>query len=385
MQFHQVFTLSAQKILRNTEDNMADYTNIDDPSAYFQTVLHSSANAATITNDGNSDLQPDLIWSKARGAAYTHGLYDSNRGVTKFVGVNQSAETTASSGFDLTSFNTDGFSTGNNQYNTICGGTTYVAWQWKANGGTTTSVSASGTGNGCINACTHQANTTAGFSIITYTGRDDQLNNAHESKVTHGLGVAPSVFICKRRDGTSNWYYLGGEQSSVNNGWNNVHLLLNQTATINGNNYTSNTEPDSTYIYLGNQLVNTVDSWVGYAFAEKQGYSKFSSYVGNGDANGRMIATGFKPAFVLLKRTDVTNNWLIYDNKRSGYNPKQDKLYPDDTSAEDASTASVDLLSNGFKLRASSASQNASGGHYIYMAFAENPFVTSTGVPTTAR
>ena len=108
------------------------YTNIDDPSAYFQTVLHSSANSATITNDGNSNLQPDLIWSKARGAAHNHGLYDSTRGVTKFLSSNAtSTETTASSGYDLTSFNTDGFSTGNNQFNTICGGTTYVAWQWK--------------------------------------------------------------------------------------------------------------------------------------------------------------------------------------------------------------------------------------------------------------
>ena len=125
------------------------YTNIDDPSAYFQTALHSSANAATITNDGNSDLQPDLIWSKARGAAHNHGLYDSTRGVTKFLSSNAtSTETTASSGYDLTSFNTDGFSTGNNQFNTICGGTTYVAWQWKANGGTTTSFSESGNNPG---------------------------------------------------------------------------------------------------------------------------------------------------------------------------------------------------------------------------------------------
>ena len=141
------------------------YTNIDDPSAHFQTAVHTSTNAGTITNDGNSDLQPDLIWSKARGSAFNHALYDSTRGVTKFLSSNAtSAETTASSGFDLTSFNTDGFSTGNNQFNTICGGTTYVAWQWKANGGTTA------TNNDGSLTSTVQANTDAGFSIVTYAG-----------------------------------------------------------------------------------------------------------------------------------------------------------------------------------------------------------------------
>jgi len=361
------------------------YTNIDDPSAYFQTAVHTSTNAGTITNDGNSDLQPDLIWSKARGSAFNHALYDSTRGVTKFLSSNAtSAETTASSGFDLTSFNTDGFSTGNNQFNTICGGTTYVGWQWKANGGTTTSVSASGTGSGCVNACTHQANTTAGFSIITYTGRDDQLSNGQESKLTHGLGVAPSVFICKRRDGTSNWYYLGGNMVTTNNGWNNVHLLLNQTAAGDGNSYTSNTEPDSTYIYLGNQLVNTVDSWVGYAFAEKQGYSKFGKYVGNGNANGSFVYTGFKPEFVIVKRSDGTNNWIITDNAR-GINGANPRLYADLTDAEGSAADYIDHLSNGFKIRTSAGSMNTSGGTYIFMAFAENPFTTSTGIPTTAR
>jgi len=146
------------------------YTNIDDPSAHFQTVLHSSANAATITNDGNSNLKPDLIWSKARGAGHNHGLYDSTRGVTKFLSSNtDSDETTASSGFDLTSFNTDGFSTGNNQYNTICGGTTYVGWQWKANGGTTTSKSSATVSGNVTTPCVQQVNTDAGFSILTYT------------------------------------------------------------------------------------------------------------------------------------------------------------------------------------------------------------------------
>ena len=165
------------------------YTLIDDPSAYFQTAVHTSTNAGTITNDGNSDLQPDLIWSKARGSAFNHALYDSTRGVTKFLSSNAtSAETTASSGFDLTSFNTDGFSTGNNQFNTICGGTTYVAWQWKANGGTTVSNT-----DGSITS-TVQANTDAGFSIVTWAG------TASTATIGHGLGVAPKVVIIRARD-----------------------------------------------------------------------------------------------------------------------------------------------------------------------------------------
>jgi len=347
------------------------YTNIDDPSAYFQTALHTSANAATITNDGNSDLQPDFIWSKARGAAYNHGLYDSTRGVTKFLSSNAaSAETTASSGFDLTSFNTDGFSTGNNQYNTICGGTTYVAWQWKCNGGTTSSNT-----DGDITS-TVQVNSDAGFSIVTYTG-----NFTGSQGVGHGLGVRPDVVIIKNRDAGLSWVVWTSELTSGN------FLKLQDTdAQASSSRIYQAGFTTSTFGIGANNSVNkSGDDFVAYCFASKQGYSKFGKYVGNGDANGSFVYTGFKPAFVIIKRTDTTNNWLIYDHKRSGYNPKQDKLYPDDASAEDASTTSVDLLSNGFKLRASSASQNASGGTYIYMAFAENPFVTSTGIPTTAR
>ena len=200
------------------------YTNIDDPSAYFQTALHSSANAATITNDGNSDLQPDLIWSKARGAAHNHGLYDSTRGVTKLLSSNNASdEITASSGFDLTSFNTDGFSTGNNQYNTICGGTTYVAWQWKANGGTTSSNT-----DGDITS-TVQVNQDAGFSIMTYTGTTGDVHT-----IGHGLGVTPQVWIVKARgDGGDfdDWFFWH-HQMAADNIVDNRMLFLNTNAAV---------------------------------------------------------------------------------------------------------------------------------------------------------
>ena len=383
------------------------YTNIDDPSAYFQTVIWTgnSGYDVNVVNDGNSDLQPDFIWAKERtspgGYDYNHNLVDSSRGVTKTLWSDTTAaEMTASqSNYDLQSFNTDGFTTGAPEYTNSLGGSAVtdgkVAWQWKANGGTTTSVSASGTGSGCVNACTHQANTTAGFSIITYTGRDDQLNNAHESKLTHGLGVAPSVFICKRRDSTGDWYYLGGNQSTVNNGWNNAFLSLNDADAVNGNSYVSNTEPDSTHIFLGNELVNIASAtYVGYAFAEKQGYSKFGSYVGNGSGtsdgtfDGAFVYTGFKPAWVLIKRSSYSagDGWTLFDNKRGPINYNQKKLNSASAAAESGAVYdAVDFLSNGFKARTGRAGVNASGSTYIYMAFAENPFVTSTGIPTTAR
>ena len=382
---------------------MADYTTIDDPSAYFQTALYTGAGASqTVTNDGNSDLQPDFLWIKRRNAGYGHVLVDSNRGLGSSNPPYLASEAVDAENSNqnwISGVGTDGFTIGINEQNLSNTSGTYVAWQWKANGGTTTSVSASGTGSGCVNACTHQANTTAGFSIITYTGRDDQLSNGQESKLTHGLGVAPSVFICKRRDGNSNWYYLGGKMVTTNNGWNNVHLLLNQTAAGDGNSYTSNTEPDSTYIYLGNQLVNTVDSWVGYAFAEKQGYSKFGKYTGNSHSggDGPFIYTGFAPAWVMIKRTDAANDWVVHTYKLgtiSGTGSEKGNIGNENTAALRANEnsavdewGSIDMLSNGFKPRSDAASVNASGT-YIYAAFAAHPFVTSTdtnSIPATAR
>ena len=369
------------------------YTNIDDPSAHFHTQLYTGtgANQDVVNSAHSGDFKPDLLIIKNRGnGSYGPHYYDSSRGVKRFFYSDQNygayaEDYNAQGNASVQLFNTNGFRGGSStnifQILWINGlDNLYVAWQWKVNGGTTASNS-----NGTITS-TVQANTTAGFSIVTYTGRDDQLNNGQESKLTHGLGVAPSVFICKRRDGTSNWYYLGGNMSTVNNGWNNVHLLLNQTAAGNGNSYTSNTEPDSTYIYLGNELVNTVDSWVGYAFAEKQGYSKFGKYVGNGNADGAFIYTGFQPAWVMIKRTDATDDWFIVDTTRNTFNLTNLYIVTSNEGGEaSASAFDLDIISNGFKLRTTSTNSNASGGAYIYMAFAENPFTTSTGIPTTAR
>ena len=351
---------------------MGKYTAIDDPSAYFQVALHSSANAATITNDGNSDLQPDLIWSKARGSGFNHALYDSTRGVTKFLSSNaDSAETTASSGFDLTSFNTDGFSTGNNQFNTICGGTTYVGWQWKANGGTTASNT-----DGSITS-TVQANQDAGFSIVTYTG-----NGTDGATVGHGLGAVPAMVLFKCRDTSNTDWRIYHQSISPTNA-----LSLNSAGAQYGASGVFGGTFTSTLLKVENDTGanRNTSPMIAYCFAEKQGYSKFGKYVGNGNSNGPFVYTGFKPAFVLTKGTNVSQ-WRLYDSARSPNNLNLNRLFPYSSSAEATDTdAGIDMLSNGFKIRGSGGDYNASGTTYIYMAFAENPFVTSTGIPTTAR
>ena len=346
------------------------YTTIDDPSAYFQTALHSSTGSATITNDGNSDLQPDLIWSKSRSQARNHALYDSTRGVTKYVMSNLTdAEATADSGFDLTSFDTDGFSTGNNQFNVICGGDNYVAWQWKANGGTTASNT-----DGTITS-TVQANTTAGFSIVTYTG------TGSGATIGHGVGKELDFIIIKRRSDSATWAVYSRELGS------GKKLELNGTSgTItNAQFFTSN--PTSSVFSLGTEYdVNgSGGTFVAYCFAEKQGYSKFGSYNGNGNADGPFVYLGFKPAWLMIKRTDaISDGWYIFDSTRSPTNLVDKAFRANANNAE--SGESIDLLSNGFKHRIGGNNNfNNASGTYIYMAFAEHPFVSSKGVPTTAR
>ena len=373
------------------------YTNIDDPSAYFTTTLWTGAGGSprAITNDANSgDFQPDFIWTKGRNEAYEHQLYDSSRGAGTTKGLtsndtNAEGHYSATYGY-MSSIDSNGFTgtagtSGQNAYFDT-NAKTYVAWQWKANGGTTTSVSASGTGSGCVNACTHQANTTAGFSIITYTGRDDQLNNGQHSLLKHGLGVAPTLIILKRRDASADWYVMGKHVTSASAYSNNEYLSLNDSDAINGNSYTGSIAPTSTDIYLGNELVNVASAtYIMYAFTDVQSYSKFGQYVGNGNADGTFVYTGFKPACVITKEKSASGgNWRIFDNKRAGYNDDNYRLTPNEASAE-STAVHLDLLSNGFKFRNTGTSYNGSGDSYIFMAFSENPFVTSTGIPTTAR
>jgi len=358
------------------------YTNIDDPSAYFQTALYTgNGTGQTITNDGNSDLQPDFLWFKNRDETVSNILWNSNIGITKFLVSNlTSAEFTNVSGYELTSFNTDGFGLGahNNAGINQSSDYTYVCWQWKANAGSTSSNTAGGT------TTTVQANQDAGFSILTWTG------NGATTTLGHGLGVEPEVIILKARGTTSNWaVYHKDAGPAVSQASYNVatYLDLPDATGIASNSWgTAASDINSNTFYL-KYWFNYNTTNVAYCFASKQGYSKFGRYVGNGNGDGQFIYTGFKPAFVMVKRSDSAGSWFILDTKRSPFNLADNYLSPSANSAESnyLSAFQLDIVSNGFKLRTSYAETNASGGSYIYMAFAENPFTTSTGIPTTAR
>ena len=347
------------------------YTNIDDPSAHFQTVLWSgNASTQSITNDGNSDLKPDWAWTKD-GIGYGHKLMDSSRGIGssgKFLITNSNALESSINDYIMT-FDTDGFSVGAGDAGFNASNDTYVTWQWKANGGTTSSNT-----DGDINS-TVQVNADAGFSIVT----DSPTNNTARS-IGHGLGVAPQVVIRRARTRVESWRVFHSSAGSTG------ALTLNSTAAYNSST-TTFTGVTSTTFGVGTDFsVNGNYSYVSYCFAEKQGYSKFGKYVGNGNADGTFVYTGFKPAFVMLKRTNTTSNWIIMDSKRNAFNEMETRLFPNLADAEQTqSTYGLDFLSNGFKLRDTVSQSNGSGSTYIYMAFAENPFVTSTGVPATAR
>ena len=358
------------------------YSDIKDPSAYFTTTLWTGAGGSprAITNDANSgNFQPDFIWTKGRNEAYEHILYDSSRGTGTTKGLcsnDTSAEGTISAAYGyLSSFDSNGFtgtagSSGQNAYFDT-NAKTYVAWQWKANGGTTSTNT-----DGSINT-TVQSNSTAGFNIITYTG------TGGGETLGHGLGVAPDMWIVKRRSGTGSWA-VGFNDSSILGGTSNYLILQSSGATATYNNFWGSSPANSNVMRIAgdNTIGGSGSTYVAYAFAEKQGYSKFGKYVGNGSTNGPFVYTGFKPALIITKNADATDSWNLLDNKRSPYNAADKYLQADNGNAEGTYTF-YDILSNGFKIR-NTGNANILNNDIIYMAFAENPFVAG-GVPTTAR
>jgi len=328
-------------------------TQADD---HFNTVLWTGN--ATDTNITGVGFQPDWVWAKNRSNAYHHALVDSSRGATKVL---KSSATSSEGTFSeqITGFLADGFSVGDNSdsgnYVNI-NSHTYVAWNWKANGGTTSSNT---DGN---ETSTVQVNTDAGFSIVLWTGG----SNVQTHTFGHGLGVKPAMVIHKRRGSTSDWSVWHQGVSSPNDNY----LLLNSQASSNAS--TSWEQPTTTVLqpYIG----STGDTWVSYVFAEIEGYSKFGSYTGNGNADGTFVFTGFRPAWIMFKVTNTTGNWNIYDSVRDPDNIVAQKLRADGSNAEVTSSDDFDILSNGFKLRDSGAGLNSSSNTYIYMAFAEQPF-----------
>ena len=344
------------------------YTTIDDPSAHFQTALWTGTGSSqNITNDGNSDLKPDWVWIKERGQANNHKIYDSSRGTTKFlVSATTDAEGTDSNG--LTAFLTDGFTLGGGGSHNA-NSNTYVGWQWKANGGTVANDT-----NGDITTSV-QANQTAGFSIATYTG-----NGGSNQTLGHGLGAEPDFVIFKDRDSSSAWRIfvrsLGASKF--------LNLDTNDAANTSTNIFPSHSS--TTIGVEQNDVMNKSSSnHIMYSFRSIQGYSKIGSYTGNGNTDGAFVYTGFKPAWVMIKRTNNTQDWPIFDNKlRPSNNVDNYFLYANLSNSQDTSDQ-FDIVSNGFKLRMTSNLANGSGDTYIYMAFAEHPFVSSKGVPVTAR
>ncbi len=355
------------------------YTNIDDPSAYFQTKIYTGTNNSNaLTNDGNSDLQPDFIWIKRRNYNNGHQLLDSTRGVDKILGSElSSAETTLAN--RLSSFDTDGFTVESSSGAFNASGETFVAWQWKANGGTTSSNTDGNT------TTTVQANQDGGFSIVTYTG-----TASASQTMGHGMGVTPNIIITKRRDGSANWS-VNGNVAGLIYGTNKFVLNGNAALTADTNEVTA--ASSTTFTGGGSNAVNGNGStYVAYCFAEKQGYSKFGSYAANYANDGTFVYTGFKPAWVMIKNTAHATNWIIIDAARNPNNVANLKLGANNSAGDNGSDLgntsqnNIDLLSNGFKLRTGNTDTNYNvGNKLIYMAFAENPFVTSTGIPTTAR
>ena len=355
------------------------YTTIDDGSAYFHTQLYTgdgSSNNA-ITNDANSgDFKPDWLWIKSRSYSDLHQVFDSSRGRDKRIFPNlTNAEGDSSPDNFLKSFDTDGFTTGNDAgMNTSSG--TLVAWQWKCNGGTS---NASASESGSNVAYNFQVNTTSKFMINIYTGTG--------SSATLNLGnqFTPEFMIFKNRSQADDWVVYHHKNTSDPD---TDHLHLNTTAaTADDEQMFSDTNFAADEINLGtNHEVNADgENYVAYAFAGVQGYSKFGSYTGNGNANGPFIYLGFKPAWLLIKKTDSSKDWYLYDNKRNTFNTHNTVLVPNGNGADLATDNYVDFLSNGFKIRGTSSATNSSGSTYIYMAFAEHPFVSSKGVPVTAR
>jgi hypothetical protein len=348
---------------------------IDKPTDYFRIKLYAgnATNDTAITwDETDTNMQPDMLWFKSRTDTQGHALFDSVRGAIKRLAPNESGAE-GDEATNLDSFDTNGFTVDSEA---IVNGSSrnYVTWGWKA-GGTAVSNTA-----GSITSSV-SANTDSGFSIVKYTG------TGANATVGHGLGVAPKMIIGKGLENTINWT-VGG--SNISSNWTSS-LALNSTAAVNVANYWQDQAPNTNTFALTSDIgVNASGlDFIAYCFAEVKGFSKFGSYTGNGSANGTFVYTGFKPAFVIMKRSDSADNWLMKDSVRDSYNLANKRLFPNQSAAEDTSVnGSIDILSNGFKQRGSDTLTNASGGTYIYMAFAENPFVTSTtngSIPATAR
>ena len=324
------------------------YTSIDDPTLYFNTLLYTGNGTSSHAVTGVGFTQ-DFTWIKERSQTESHFLFDKVRGDNKYFNSNNTdIQYTESGGM---AFNSNGFTLG--AWNSVNENTeNYVSWNWKESA-------------------------TSGFDIVSYTG-----NGSNPRTISHNLSAVPKFIITKRLSGDTASIHC--YHASLGNGYD---IYLNGANAKASDTSWNSTSPTSSVFTVNGANVNVSSTpYIAYLFSEKQAFSKFSSYIGNGNTDGTYVHLGFKPAFVMIKNVDSTENWIMYDNKRDPINV-MDTILRANTNAADntASAHNIDFLSNGFKHRNSDNQTNKSGENFIYMAFAESPFVTSTGIPTTAR
>ena len=331
------------------------YTNgLDNPELYMQVKLYTGndTNDTAITLDGDTNMQPDLVWIKSRDNTEEHMLTDSVRPINNYLASDNSGAEDSDSD-NMQSLDSDGFSVGTRDTHNS-NAIKYVAWCWKESA-------------------------TAGFDIVSFTG------NVTNRTISHSLSAVPKVMIVKNREASESWVVYHASNTSAPE---TDYLILNATnATADGNTTWNDTAPTSSVFTVSTSPAVNGDGegMIMYLWSQKQGYSKFGSYTGNGNADGPFVYTGFRPAYVMMKRTDSSGyHWEIWDNKRDSFNLVDLGLTANQNVAEFTETFG-DFVSNGFKIRGTNTNKNGSGGTYIYMAFAEAPFVNSNGVPCNAR
>ena len=344
---------------------MAAYISFQ-PSDFFnvKTWSGNSTDARSMTGVG---FQPDWVWIKSTTAVESHTVWDSPRGVEKVLYTNaNNAEATVADG--LQSFNADGYTIGT-EGKVNSSGNDYVGFSWKM--GTTTGLS-----GGTITPSAYRLNETQVQGICKYDG-----NSTTGASVPHGLGVKPDMIIIKKLSDTDSWWIYHKGLTA------HKYIDLPGTSTPSTTSvFMNNTEPTSTLFYLGasGNVNGGGDTYVAYAMASKRGYSKIDTYRGNGNSDGSFVYTGFRPAYLLLRNTDNTNDTPLMNSKVEGYNTRNDPLYANLANA-DTQTDRVSFMSNGFKLNSTSSQVNENTSMYIYAAFAEFPFVSSNSKPGTAR
>jgi len=331
------------------------YTTIDDPSAYFKVQLYTgTGDTQSITfNDTDTDMQPDLLWQKSRSHSQDPRIFDAVRGGSKMLypSLNNVEESDAQF---ITAFGSDGFTMGTAGGNANDSGTTYVAWCWKESA-------------------------TAGFDIVAYDG----VGVGTAQNVSHSLSAVPEFYTVKSRESEGNWQTYHHLMSAAPE---TDYIQLDSNGAVEDYTFWGDTAPTSSVFTVddGNDVNESGEGFLCYLWRSVQGFSKFGTYIGTGDADGPFVYTGFRPAMVIAKRTDSTGYWRMRDNKRTPYNVIDKVLRPDTNEAE-ITEDNHDFLSNGFKVRTSGIENNADGGTYIYIAFAEAPLVNSNGVPCNAR